>query len=311
MPRGLRDVLLRGTDADVSSTGSDSSTLDLTGLFDDTIEEAPRSPSSVARLAKSISRHAPLRRRHGAFRPTGAPAPQQLPGGPEGIAQRARRVFRDASIRASRTGALERARPLKRAAPPTGVASARRSAEPVLDLHRAAPAPDVGARGRVGLRASAGRVDAERLRQLAGLVHLGDDVAAADQLAADEQLRDRRPARTARDSSWRMRGSGRMSTAANGAPSACSAATVRAEKPHAGCSGVPFMKRITSLSLIASAIASRMGCSARLAHGCLRLEVTARGSRRRARRRRRRRRPCGAARCGSGRRTRSRDDARA
>ena len=52
-----------------------------------------------------------------------------------------------------------------------------------------------------------------------------------------------------------------MSTAANGAPVASSAATVRAEKPHAGRSGVPFMKRMTSWSRIASAIASRMGFS--------------------------------------------------
>ena len=50
-----------------------------------------------------------------------------------------------------------------------------------------------------------------------------------------------------------------MSTAANGASSAWSAATVRALKPHAGASGVPFMKRIVWLSRIASAIASRMG----------------------------------------------------
>src|SRR3954454_12395607 len=62
-------------------------------------------------------------------------------------------------------------------------------------------------------------------------------------------------------SSWRMRGSGRMSTAANGTSSACSAADARAEKPHAGASGTPFMKRITSLSRIASAIASRRGFS--------------------------------------------------
>ena len=54
------------------------------------------------------------------------------------------------------------------------------------------------------------------------------------------------------DSSSRMRGSGRMSTAANGVPIAWSAATVRAEKPHAGCSGVPFMNRITACSSIAS-----------------------------------------------------------
>src|SRR4051795_7668456 len=63
------------------------------------------------------------------------------------------------------------------------------------------------------------------------------------------------------ESSWRMRGSGRMSTAANGAPVACSAWTVRMENPHAGISGVPFMKRMTSLSRIASAIASRRGFS--------------------------------------------------
>src|SRR3954470_9214681 len=63
------------------------------------------------------------------------------------------------------------------------------------------------------------------------------------------------------DSSCRMRGSGSTSTAAYGLPSASSAAAVRAEKPHMGCSGVPFMKRMTSCSPIASLIASRMGFS--------------------------------------------------
>src|SRR5919108_429821 len=63
------------------------------------------------------------------------------------------------------------------------------------------------------------------------------------------------------DSSWRMRGSGSTSTAANGLPTALRAATVRAEKPHIGCSGVPFMKRMTSWSRIASEMASRMGFS--------------------------------------------------
>ena len=42
-------------------------------------------------------------------------------------------------------------------------------------------------------------LDAERLGQLAGLVHLGDDVAAADELAVDEELRDRRPLREGRE----------------------------------------------------------------------------------------------------------------
>ena len=63
------------------------------------------------------------------------------------------------------------------------------------------------------------------------------------------------------ESSWRMRGSGRMSTAANGVSSACSIATVRAEKPHAGASGDPFMKRIVSFSSIALAIRLRISLS--------------------------------------------------
>src|SRR4051794_41775713 len=59
------------------------------------------------------------------------------------------------------------------------------------------------------------------------------------------------------DSSARMRGSGSTSTAAKGAPADCSAATVRAEKPQAGASGLPFMNRITRCSAIACAIAAR------------------------------------------------------
>ncbi len=58
-----------------------------------------------------------------------------------------------------------------------------------------------------------------------------------------------------------------MSTAANGASKAWSIATVRAEKPQAGASGVPFMKRIVSCSPIASAIASRMGLDSLLDMG--------------------------------------------
>ncbi len=90
------------------------------------------------------------------------------------------------------------------------------------------------------------------------------DVATADELAVGEQLGDRRPVEIA-ESSWRIRGSGRTSTAANGVSSACRAATVRAEKPHAGASGVPFMNRITLCSAIASRIASAIGL---LPRGC-------------------------------------------
>ena len=63
------------------------------------------------------------------------------------------------------------------------------------------------------------------------------------------------------DSSWRIRGSGRMSTAANGVPSASRTCTVRAENPQRGASGVPFMKRMTSFSAIASWIAVLICCS--------------------------------------------------
>src|ERR1700760_2753507 len=50
-----------------------------------------------------------------------------------------------------------------------------------------------------------------------------------------------------------------MTTAANGVACSAGASTVRAEKPHAGASGVPFMNRITLCSAIASEIASRIG----------------------------------------------------
>src|SRR5829696_4715720 len=50
----------------------------------------------------------------------------------------------------------------------------------------------LGGRGGLGRRV-ARRLDAHHLGELAGLVHLGDDVAAADQLALHEQLGDRRP----------------------------------------------------------------------------------------------------------------------
>jgi hypothetical protein len=56
----------------------------------------------------------------------------------------------------------------------------------------------------------------------------------------------------------RIAGWGRMSTAANGVPSDCRAPTVRAENPQRGCSGVPFMKRITRFSSIAALMASRI-----------------------------------------------------
>ena len=63
------------------------------------------------------------------------------------------------------------------------------------------------------------------------------------------------------ESSWRMRGSGRMSTAAKRRLERLQHATVRAEKPQAGASGVPFMNRITSFSAIASRSPRGSGCA--------------------------------------------------
>src|SRR3954469_16760122 len=49
------------------------------------------------------------------------------------------------------------------------------------------------------LRIFLGLLDTEEVGELAGLVHLGDDVATADELAVDEQLRDRGPVRDLRE----------------------------------------------------------------------------------------------------------------
>ena len=60
------------------------------------------------------------------------------------------------------------------------------------------------------------------------------------------------------DSSSRMRGSGRMSSAAYCTPSALRAPEARAENPHAGWLGVPFMNSITWFSSIACWMKSRI-----------------------------------------------------
>src|ERR1700678_2067954 len=67
-----------------------------------------------------------------------------------------------------------------------------------------------------------------------------------------------------------MRGSGSTSTAANFWSSVFRIATVRAENPHPGASGVPFMNRITGFSEIALWIASRIGVVAESLIGALR-----------------------------------------
>ena len=85
----------------------------------------------------------------------------------------------------------------------------------------------------------------QQLLQFAALVHLERDVAAADQLAIDVELRKRRPVRVASSAPRALPGSSKMLTWANCALQARSAPTVWAEKPHCGKSGVPFMYSTT------------------------------------------------------------------
>ena len=124
---------------------------------------------------------------------------------------------------------------------------------------RSAGRPRRPHRATAGRRLARAALDAEDLRQLAGLVHLGDDVAAPDQLAVHEQLWDRGPVGERREL---------LADAGVGEHVHCGEAARRApaarrrcarEKPHAGASGVPFMKRITGFSAIACSIATRIG----------------------------------------------------
>ena len=132
-------------------------------------------------------------------------------------------------------------------------AQARDRASPAGSRGRSAAAP---ARARAR-RGCLGLLHSEQLGELAGLEHLHDDVRAADQLPSTNSCgivgQPERP-----DSSSRMRGSGRMSSAAYCTPSALSAPAVRAEKPQAGWSGVPFMNSITRFSSIACSMKSRI-----------------------------------------------------
>ena len=63
------------------------------------------------------------------------------------------------------------------------------------------------------------------------------------------------------ESTWRMRGSGRMSIAAKSASTSRSDWMTRIEKPHIGRSGVPFMNSMTRFPEIAVSSASAISCS--------------------------------------------------
>lgn len=101
IPRGRRDLFLKGTEADVTLGASegDTSTIDLSSLLEPAPGDQPSGPKSVDGLARALSG---LHRYDGVtarFLPPGASVPQELPGGAEGVAQRARRVLRDPALR--------------------------------------------------------------------------------------------------------------------------------------------------------------------------------------------------------------------
>ena len=83
-----------------ASPAATRATIDLSSLFEPGSGDAPAGPASIAgaRDARSPALH----RYDGVtarFLPPGASVPQNLPGGAEGFAQRARRVFRDPPLR--------------------------------------------------------------------------------------------------------------------------------------------------------------------------------------------------------------------
>ena len=103
MPAGPRDLFLKGTDADVTTgegSGDGSTTIDLSSLFETPLRrDGARARIGGRQLADTLSA---LHRYDGVtarLLPPGASVPEQLPGGAEGVAQRSRRVFRDATLR--------------------------------------------------------------------------------------------------------------------------------------------------------------------------------------------------------------------
>lgn len=99
MPAGARELLLRGTEADVSAAGGgeDEATIDLSELF--ASEDGPAPPGSVSKLAAELDALERWDGVRGRFLPPGADVPEELPGGAERVAQRARRVLRDRALR--------------------------------------------------------------------------------------------------------------------------------------------------------------------------------------------------------------------
>ena len=95
----------------------------------------------------------------------------------------------------------------------------------------------------------------QQLLQLAAVVHLQGDVAAADQFAVDVQLRVGRPVRVALERLAQLRLLEYVHVLELRADRR-RAPTVCAEKPHCGKSGVPFMNSTTGAEFSSALIRS-------------------------------------------------------
>ena len=95
-------------------------------------------------------------------------------------------------------------------------------------------------------------LDAERLGELAGLIHLPDDVGAAEQLAVDVELREGLPVgdlgRNLAQRLQRRQDVDRPVLDVDGSR----ICTTRIENPQRGASGVPFMNSSTGFAAISS-----------------------------------------------------------
>jgi hypothetical protein len=95
----------------------------------------------------------------------------------------------------------------------------------------------------------------QQLSELAGFEHLADDIATADELTFDLELRHCRPVGERLDPLAERR-VGDTSISLNLAPKWLSTCTTTLEKPHCGKTGVPFRNRTTSWSLISRSMRS-------------------------------------------------------
>ena len=212
IPRGPRDLFLKGTEADVTpaAPSSDATTIDLSSLFEPAPASERRGPGvgRRARDARCPACTATTASRRASCRPARR-SPQELPGGAEGVAQRARRVLPRPGAAGRGPGALL-------------VTSAERAARAVSSERFS-----ICSGGGAGACASACGASAGAS---AGASTPSASASSPDSYISVTMSQPPTSSPSTNScgivgqfesavSSWRIRGSGRMSTAANGAPS--------------------------------------------------------------------------------------------